>query len=63
MDTISFDELKQMVGELYIENVLLKKKIGYLENVVEQLMSGNKGGVVEGEKEDKPLYQETRKWK
>ncbi len=51
MDTISFDELKQMVGELYIENVLLKKKIGYLENAIEQLMPGEKGGVAEGKKE------------
>ncbi len=49
MDTISFDDLKQMVGELYIENVLLKKKIGYLESMIEQLR-----GVAEREKEKEP---------
>lgn len=37
MDTISFDDLKQIVGELCIENALLKKKIGYLENMIDQL--------------------------
>ncbi len=37
MDTISFDDLKQIVGELYIDNMLLKKKIGYLEDVINQL--------------------------
>ncbi len=61
MDTVTHDEIQQIIGALFIENVLLKKKIGYLENAIEQLMSGEKGGVVEGEKEDKPLYQETGK--
>lgn len=36
-DTISFDDLKQMVGELYIDNIMLKKKIAYLEDMIEQL--------------------------
>lgn len=53
MDTISFDDLKQMVGELYIDNVLLKKKIGYLESMIEQLRP-QEGEMTEQEKEDKP---------
>ncbi len=53
MDTISFDELKQMVGELFIENVLLKKKIVYLENMVEQLRPKERRATIK-EKEDKP---------
>ncbi len=61
MDTVTHNEVQEIIGALYIENVLLKKKIGYLENAIEQLMPKDKGEMVEGKKEDKPLYQETRK--
>lgn len=42
-----------MIGELYIENVLLKKKIGYLESMIEQLRPKEEE-VTKQEKEDKP---------
>ncbi len=61
MDTISLDELKQMIGELFIENILLKKKMAYLENMVKQL-SPKEEGNGQG-KEAKPgHHQETKKW-
>ncbi len=60
MDTFSLDDLKQIMGELCIDNMLLKKKIGYLESMIEQLRP-KEGGGGEAEKEQGPLHQETKK--
>ncbi len=53
MNTISFDELKQIVGELFVENILLKKKITYLEDMIQQLILKEEGEVTVEEKEVK----------
>ncbi len=54
MMNTTVEKLQQVIGNLYVENVLLKEQIGAMEMLIKQYMSSEeKGRVTTEEKEVK----------